>query len=266
MASVLDRPLRWTGSIDGVDSVVLRTHGTETADRRPVVIFDGDDTLWATEQLYDEARANAAHVVSKLGVDPAAWEELQRKTDVGNVTRFGLLAERFPTSSVEAFEFLRREAGAEVTADEASAVRQAAASVFERRAPVDPHASDVLSDLRQTHRLILLTQGDPRVQTKRVRDSGLAEYFDEIVVVAAKSASVLAAVVDHFGIPPQDSWMVGNSLPSDINPAVAAGMRAIWIDAHVWSHERREARIRSGRVVQALGLEYVPEIVRPNHR
>lgn len=226
-----------------------------------MVVFDGDDTLWATEHLYDEARKDASRVVAEFGLDPAEWELAQRARDIANVARFGLSAERFPTSSVEAFVELALSHGHEPSAEETSAVREAAASVFERRAPVAKNASSVLMALRGSYRLILLTQGDPRVQAKRVEDSGLAPLFDEIVIVATKSPEVLSAVVDHFGIAHGESWMVGNSIPSDINPALAAGMRAIWIDAHVWDHERRETIADSRRVFVASDLGEVPTII-----
>lgn len=227
----------------------------------PVIIFDGDDTLWRTEPLYDEARGAAAQVVMGFGVDPLAWEGLQRRTDLANVGRFGLSAERFPTSCVEAFLELASRTGLTAGSEEIRAVESAASSVFERVAPLVPHAEEVLSDLQRSHRLILLTQGDPRVQRKRVLDSGLAGWFDEALIAATKSAQVLAGVVDHFRVPHDRSWMVGNSLPSDINPAVAAGMRAIWIDAHVWEHERREALQLSDLVFVAESISDVPSIV-----
>lgn len=227
----------------------------------PVVVFDGDDTLWATERLYDDARDLAAKVVSHFGVDPAEWDDLQRRRDVANVARFGLSAERFPTSCVEAFVELAERNGLSPKVDEIDSVRAAASSVFETAAPVAQDAREVLAALRPDFRLILLTQGDPRVQAKRIDDSQLAVLFDEVVVVASKSPAVLGAVMDHFGIPHDRSWMVGNSLPSDVNPAIAAGMRAVWIDAHVWDHERREDLAESERVVVAGSLGDVPGIV-----
>ena len=74
-----------------------------------MVIFDGDDTLWSTEPLYDDARAAAAEIVERAGLDAGEWERLERDIDVQNVQRFGLSSERFPTSCVEAYQTLARE-------------------------------------------------------------------------------------------------------------------------------------------------------------
>lgn len=219
----------------------------------PVVIFDGDDTLWATEQLYDDSRQQAANVVGDAGLSAQRWNALQLEIDVANVSRFGLLAERFPTSCVEAYEQLAIESGVGPSDDTASDVWEAASTVFRRVAPVHPEAHRVLDRLRERFKLVLLTQGDPRVQRKRIADSGLTALLDEIIVVEKKSPEVLAAIVDHFDIDHTDAWMVGNSIPSDINPAVAVGMRAVWIDAHVWQHERREELVAQSSGVFVAG-------------
>ena len=70
-----------------------------SAPSRPIlgIVFDGDDTLWNTERLYDAARAKARHVVEKAGLDGARWEELERRIDVENVAHLGFSTERFPT-------------------------------------------------------------------------------------------------------------------------------------------------------------------------
>ncbi len=76
-----------------------------------VVIFDGDDTLWETEILYDEARDDAAALVATTGIDRESFVDLQRQIDVRNVARLGLTKERFPTSSVEAYRELAGRRG-----------------------------------------------------------------------------------------------------------------------------------------------------------
>ncbi len=110
-----------------------------TVRRRPVaVLFDGDDTLWMTEPLYDAARDRAAAIVARAGLDAARWTELQHEIDRRNVARHGLTKDRFPASSVEA---LRQLAAADAeTVDErlTASVRAAAASVFEATAPLAP--------------------------------------------------------------------------------------------------------------------------------
>src|SRR5713101_3368395 len=96
------------------------------------VIFDGDDTLWSTEQLYDDARSDARGVVANLGLDGAVWEELERRIDVQNVAKFGYSTKRFPTSCVQAYEELCKNVGRAPDAAIAEQIRCVAESVFHR--------------------------------------------------------------------------------------------------------------------------------------
>src|SRR5437764_9109393 len=127
-----------------------------------VVIFDGDDTLWSVEALYDDARTMAASIVAKEGYDATEFEKLQRSIDVVNVAKLGLSPDRFPTSSVEAYQQLALRAGRQPIVESERAVWSASASVFDVEAPLMPHAHDVLAMLQGSFRLHLLTNADSR--------------------------------------------------------------------------------------------------------
>lgn len=227
----------------------------------PIVILDGDDTLWRTEHLYDDARAAAARVVARAGIDPQAWERQQRAIDVLNAQTMGLSRQRFPLSCMQAYVLCVDSAGLQYSESVAEEVGQAAREVFAKPAATFPESAAVLGALWPTRRLVLLTQGDVEIQQWRVETSGLAEWFDVIEIVEHKDEEVLAALVARLGATAPDCWMVGNSLRSDIRPAVACGMRAIWVDAHVWEHER-DADFRGHElVVAATRLAEVPTLI-----
>jgi putative hydrolase of the HAD superfamily len=230
-----------------------------------LVVFDGDDTLWETEFLYDAARNEAAAVVAGAGIDPDEFKTLQRKIDVGNVARLGLLRERFPTSSVEAYETLARRHESEVSELVALEVYRASATVFDRPAPLLAGAREVLESLTGKFHLALLTKGDLDVQNRRVADSGLASFFSQISIVSEKDSAAFQGVLDSFALPGSSGWSVGNSLRSDILPAVAIGMRAIWVDAYVWAHELNddESVAQNPSIFVAAELKQVPALVDP---
>ena len=176
------------------DMTTVMTGKPDATDTRvglPVVIFDGDDTLWMTEALYDEARTAAAAEVANAGLDADRWVKLELDIDVANVATLGLSAERFPRSCVEAYVALCERSATPVEPEVVARVRLAASSVFHRRAPLAPHARATLESLRGSHRLVLLTQGDRPVQLKRIADSGLESYFDIVCIVPAKSEATL---------------------------------------------------------------------------
>ena len=228
---------------------------------RPIVIFDGDDTLWETEPLYDIARSEAERIVTEAGLNGQRFEELQRTIDIDNFSRMGLSPTRFPTSSVQAYESLALTSGFEVSESTSRKVYSASADVFDRVAPLRPHAQDVLENLGLSYRLILLTKGDENVQTRRIDDSGLARYFTTIRIVPDKDATAFRDLLAGLRARADAAWSVGNSLPSDILPAVESGMNAIWIDAHVWGHERLREQIPEPRIHRAQDLSQVPVII-----
>jgi putative hydrolase of the HAD superfamily len=227
-----------------------------------LIVFDGDDTLWRVEHLYDAARSRAAEVVAREGLDPVAWAALQRQIDVANVQHFGLSRLRFPQSSVEAYEQLATESGVTVKPAVRDRVRSAAATVFDRKAPLMPGVREVLRTLKRDHRLALLTQGDPSIQKKRIGESGLGDFLDFIRVVDRKDEASFSTVLDALTTSPSAAWSVGNSIPSDINPALRLGMSAIWIEAPVWAHERREDGPAAGSFFVCKSLSDVPGLIR----
>lgn len=238
--------------------------GAQTKRPTSVVVFDGDDTLWMTEPLYDTARTAARRIVEAAGLDGSRWEELQRETDVKNVQLMGLSSDRFPTSCRQAYEMTAREAGA-VDQSVADHVFDAAKAVFRTVAPLAPRVREVLESVRRNHRIVLLTQGDVTVQQRRIEDSGLRWLFDEVHIVPRKDATVLHDLLRQLGASPSSSWMVGNSVPSDVNPALAVGMRAVWIDAHVWEHERRESADARPGLFVAVDLPSARDVIESAH-
>lgn len=226
------------------------------------VVFDGDDTLWSTEPLYDEARETARAVVTANGENGEEWEELQRRIDVENVAKLGYSPERFPTSCVQAYERLCVVHGLVPDSAVASSIRQAAQAVFDRDPELVSGAREALASLRALGvRLALLTKGDPSVQRRRVDRSGLEPSFDLVRIVSDKSPDDIRAVVSELQVPPERAWMVGNSIRSDVLPALEAGIRAIWIRAHVWEYERSHDHLVDDRVVEVSHISEVPKVI-----
>ncbi len=226
-------------------------------DRAGLLIFDGDDTLWFVEELYDQALERAQGAVDDFGLPGAAWRQLQREIDLENVKTLGVSSERFPLSSRQALAEIGRIQGVEIPSTLTQAVADISASVFGMPALQITTAAYVLSILRSRYSIVLLTKGDEDVQQRRIDDAGLRPYFDAISIVPDKNESVFAAIVQECDVEPWHAWSIGNSLASDINPAIRAGLNAIWIDAHVWEHERREIEPAHTRVVVLDSLDQV---------
>jgi putative hydrolase of the HAD superfamily len=219
------------------------------------IIFDGDDTLWATEHLYDEARQRARRIVEASGLDGSRWEELERRIDVENVERLGHSVDRFPASCVEAYEALCSVEEREADPAVREAVKAAARTVFERRVSLLPYAREVLAEARSRgFRLALLTKGDATLQRRRLEQSGLAPFFDLVQIVDRKTPEAITGTLERLGVEPASALSVGNSIRSDVLPSLAAGVRPVWIEAHVWEYERAPDDFVDDRVIQLEDL------------
>lgn len=218
------------------------------------VIFDGDDTLWLTEPLYDEARTLARDVVTSAGLDGAAWEAAQRTRDTENVARFGHSAERFPTSCIEALSMVGGEELPDYD-DVRAQVWDAASSVFVSSAPLRAGAVELLEQLaRRGLRLGLLTKGDQQVQQRRIEGSGLSHFFDLVRIVERKTPAAFASMARDLGLHPGEVISIGNSVESDIRPSHRADIYAVWLPAYVWEYERHDPAVEAQlHQVDALG-------------
>ena len=224
------------------------------------VIFDGDDTLWLTEHLYDEARASAREIIQRAGLDGASWEQWQRALDLANVERVGHSPSRFPTSCVQALDAV--DVDGRCRREVREAVWAAAQQVFTADAPLRPGATRVVSDLvRRGLRLGLLTKGDADVQRRRIDCSGLRPLFDVVAVVAKKSPGDFRRVVTQLDLEPREVLSVGNSVRSDIMPSLSAGVNAIWVPAYVWDYERSEDEAVPDHVARITKLDELLEVL-----
>ncbi len=229
------------------------------------IVFDGDDTLWNTEWLYDDARRRARDVVEAAGLDGVTWEETERRIDVENVERLGHGVLRFPTSCAEAYEAVCAAAGRKVEPALRQRIFDVASTVFERQAPLVPHARETLTELASRGiRLALLTKGDPAIQRRRIKQSGLAPLFDLVEIVERKTPEDIRALIERLGVSADDALMVGNSVRSDVLPSLLAGVKPIWIDAHVWEYERQHEALPDAGVIELHDLTELLDLVEVN--
>ncbi len=102
---------------------------------------------------------------------------------------------------------------------------------------------ETIDYLSARHDLVLLTKGDVEKQKLKVERSGIAEYFRQVVIVPEKDVATYHCVVGELQVDPQRTWMVGNSPRSDINPALDAGLNAVYIPhPHTWHLEHEEVQ------------------------
>ena len=100
---------------------------------------------------------------------------------------------------------------------------------------------ETLQALGARHDLTLMTKGHPEEQRLKIDRSGLGSYFRHAAVVAEKDVDAYHQLVADVGLDPALTWMVGNSPRSDVNPALAAGLNAVFIPhPHTWRLEHED--------------------------
>lgn len=233
------------------------------------VIFDADDTLWHTEFLYDEARAIVVRLIAEEGMGEASdIEERSRNIDANNYRSLGLSRSRFPKSMVDTYNFYCHKKHLSPNPQLQEAIHYYASAVFDRSTPTVEDARRTLEVLRANGcTLYMWTQGDAAIQERRIHESGLRGLFHEVTITPLKSASELQSVLAAWRLDPSSTWLVGNSIRSDINPALSLKLRAIWIPANVWDREREPIAeaIDPERFHIAETITSVPDIILPQN-
>lgn len=225
------------------------------------VIFDADDTLWDTQPLYEKAKLEFVRLMERLGFPSEDASNRFEATDHANVSLFGFSKQRFPRSMHDTYAALCEAFGRRFDMDKASQALRIGESVFEQSPVIYDGVVETLSELRENGiRLLLATKGDQEVQTLRVDSSGLRPYFEHIYVLKDKGLREFQQMISDANIALPSGWSVGNSARSDINPALAAGLKAIWIHRDTWIYERVEVASATDLHV-AKSITEVPGIV-----
>src|SRR3989304_7837325 len=123
--------------------------------RADAVIFDGDDTLWQTQILYDQAKENFFTLMGDLGFNRYKAESALAEVDVKNVSIYGFSKQRFSISMKNVYELLSQEQGKPIDPNALKKIERFGLSVFRKKAPIVNHAKEILLTLRDQYRLFL---------------------------------------------------------------------------------------------------------------
>jgi putative hydrolase of the HAD superfamily len=206
--------------------------------------FDADDTLWQNEHFYRLTMARFAGLLGEYAT-PEAIARTLLESEKRNLAFYGYGIKGFTLSMIEtAIEVTEGRAPASVIAEILNAGREML------RHPVEtlPHVRATLDALAGAYRLVLITKGDLFDQERKVAESGLGDLFAAVEIVSDKTAATYARVFVDYGDGPERAMMVGNSLKSDVVPAIAAGSWGVYIPhALNWELEHAEAPVDAPR-------------------
>ncbi len=229
-----------------------------TASGLTTIGFDADDTLWQNEQFFrlTEKRFIALLSDHAEGQDIAARLLAAEKRNLG-IYGFGIKG--FTLSMIEtAMEISAGRVPAPVIGEIIDAGREMLAHPIE----ILPHARETLEQLAGAYRLVLVTKGDLFDQERKLAQSGLGELFDAVEIVSDKTAETYARIFTRHGDGPQRSMMIGNSLKSDVVPAIEAGGWGVHVPHELtWVLEHVEVPVAAPRFRCISHLGELPDLL-----
>lgn len=205
------------------------------------LLLDADDTLWENNVYFERAIADFISFLNHHERSPAEVREILNDVERECIVTHGYGLHSFAHSLVRTFERLSVEP---LTPALHETIHGFARAIAEQPAQILPRVPETLQALAQRHRLILVTKGDYKEQSGKVERSGLKHYFSTVEIVAEKHVPVYRAIVARHKLSAEHTWMVGNSPKSDINPALGAGINAVFVphdETWVLEHEELDA-------------------------
>lgn len=197
--------------------------------------FDADDTLWQNEQFFRLTETR----FTELLADHADRDHLQERlleAEKRNLGHYGFGIKGFTLSMIEtAVEVTQGRVPASVIGEILAAGREML------RHPVEtlPHVQETLATLAGGFRLVMITKGDLFDQERKLAQSGLGDFFDAVEIVSDKSAATYERAFSRHGDGAERAMMVGNSLKSDVAPAIEAGSWGVYVPHELtWVLER----------------------------
>ncbi|HEX3893882.1 MAG TPA: HAD family hydrolase [Terracidiphilus sp.] len=229
-------------------SSLLRRCGRQT------LLIDADDTLWENNIYFERAITS---FISYLDHRVHTSEEVREHLNTcerATIAKFGYGLQSFRRSLIDCFEQL---SDGPITPEKHERIVSFTEAIAVHEIELLAGVEETLRELGARHRLILVTKGNPEEQNDKVERSGLREMFAAVEVPHEKTAAMYRELAERHDCDAANTWMIGNSPRSDINPALTAGLGAVFIPhdfTWVLEHEVVEAPGDPARLLELKGF------------
>ena len=214
---------------------------------RQQLIFDADDTLWENNIYFERAFDDFCDFLDHSSLTPPEVREVLDEIELANAKVHGYGSLNFGRNLRQCYA---RLAEREIKDQDLHRVVSFAERILDCPLEILEGVPETLEYLSLRHDLTLFTKGHPEEQKLKIDRSGLGIYFGHTAIVKEKDAPAYLRLASERGLDPSGAWMIGNSPKSDINPAMAAGLNAVFIPhAHTWTLERTDIIPGSGRLL-----------------
>jgi putative hydrolase of the HAD superfamily len=214
---------------------------------RLFLIIDADDTLWENNIYFERAFEEFVAFLDHASLSPSEVRDSLDEIEKANAGIHGYGSLKFGRNLRQTYEHLAER---DVREEDLEIVMGFAERILECPMEVIDGVAETLQYLSERHDLTLFTKGNPDEQKLKIDRSGLGVFFGHTAIVKEKDAAAYRQLVDQRGMDPQRTWMIGNSPKSDINPALEAGLNAVFVPhAFTWVLEKQEIRSAAGRLL-----------------
>jgi len=190
------------------------------------LLFDADDTLWENNIYFERAIASFISYLDHRVHTPEEVRLHLNQVERDTIKAHGYGLKSFRQSLVACFEQLT---DGPVTEEKHERIASFVQAIAEHEMELLPGVAETIAELTTRHRCIVVTKGDPTEQRDKLERSGLAKHFVAVEVLAEKNDAAYRKLAEHHKCERERTWMIGNSPKSDINPALAAGLHAVFI-------------------------------------
>jgi putative hydrolase of the HAD superfamily len=212
-----------------------------------VVAFDADDTLWHNESYFQEAEKKFCVLMENYLPQHTVARELLH-TEIKNISLYGYGIKAFMLSMIETAIHITDRT---IPNEAIEKIIQYGQELLVKPVDLMDGVEDVLHQLKGKYRLVMATKGDLLDQERKLKKSGLENYFHHIEIMSEKKEEDFMKLIRHLDIQPEQFAMIGNSLKSDIVPVLNLGGHGFHIPYHVtWAHERVETQIENERFTE----------------
>jgi putative hydrolase of the HAD superfamily len=217
------------------------------ASGRQHLLIDADDTLWENNVFFERAFDEFVEFLAHSSLTPPEIRSVLDEIELANIRVHGYGAKNFGRNLRQCYQHLSEREYADA---DLARVLSFAGRILDHPMELIEGVEETLAYLAPRHDLTLFTKGHPQEQKLKIDRSGLGIYFGHTAIVREKDAAAYAGLAVERRLDESRTWMVGNSPKSDINPALAAGLKAVYIPhPHTWGLEKEQVPETHERLV-----------------
>ncbi|GAA5088632.1 HAD family hydrolase [Chryseobacterium ginsengisoli] len=218
------------------------------------IAFDADDTLWINEPYFQEAEKEFCMLLEDYLPQHSVSQELF-KTEMQNLNLYGYGVKGFMLCMIETVcKVSNNTASLELI----NKTIEIGHELLQKPIELLDGVQETLENLKGKYRLIVATKGDLLDQERKLKNSGLLDYFHHIEIMSDKKESDYQKLLKHLDCKPENFLMLGNSIKSDILPVLEIGGFGAHIPYHVtWTHEQHDLNLKHTNFMKLEKISYV---------